>query len=186
MPPASTATTCRCLSCRPVLRPGDTTKVSSAVRGALSEPAGPGCVGPEIFFTIPHSVCHIRENSREGYVNTRGALERAVYVREADMNRAIDGDIVAVELYPKDKWRAPSGTLFSKLVVGYCFLSLTFASLSPYLSLSLSLSFSLPLGLVERHDAARLLIEGGKVEEDAVPVAADVQVYPTGRVIGQF
>lgn len=58
------------------------------------------------------------------------------------------------------------------------------AGLQVHFQLRSVFSFSLP-GLIERHDEARLLIEGGKLEEDAVAVQ-DANVYPTGRVVGKI
>lgn len=49
-----------------------------------------------------------RENYLEGSVNVEG-IEKFVLVQGRDgLNRAVDGDVVAVELLPEDQWRGPS------------------------------------------------------------------------------
>lgn len=83
-------------------------------------------------------------------MRVRGGDQRPVFVRGAGMNRAVDGDIVAVEVLPKAQWAAPSG-------------------------------------VIERKDDARLLIEGGKIEDDAVvgsAIAGSAELEPTGLVVG--
>uniref|UniRef100_A0A1B0CGZ3 Protein DIS3 homolog n=2 Tax=Lutzomyia longipalpis TaxID=7200 RepID=A0A1B0CGZ3_LUTLO len=52
-----------------------------------------------------------RENYLEGYVNVEG-MDKAILLqgREA-LNRAVDGDIVAVELFPEAEWSAPCGVI---------------------------------------------------------------------------
>lgn len=49
-----------------------------------------------------------RENFLEGNVNVEGR-EKHIFVQgRAHLNRAVDGDIVAVEMLPDDKWSSPS------------------------------------------------------------------------------
>ncbi|KYN18591.1 Exosome complex exonuclease RRP44 [Trachymyrmex cornetzi] len=49
-----------------------------------------------------------RENFLEGNVNVEGR-EKPIFVQgRAHLNRAVDGDIVAVEMLPDDKWSSPS------------------------------------------------------------------------------
>ncbi|XP_011146134.1 exosome complex exonuclease RRP44 [Harpegnathos saltator] len=49
-----------------------------------------------------------RENFLEGNVNVEGR-ERAIFVQgRTNLNRAIDGDIVAIELLPDNQWSSPS------------------------------------------------------------------------------
>ncbi|XP_033213387.1 exosome complex exonuclease RRP44 isoform X2 [Belonocnema kinseyi] len=49
-----------------------------------------------------------RENFLEGSVNVEG-IEKFVLVQgRAGLNRAVDGDVVAIELLPEEKWTAPS------------------------------------------------------------------------------
>ncbi|KAJ6635843.1 Exosome complex exonuclease RRP44 [Pseudolycoriella hygida] len=49
-----------------------------------------------------------RENYLEGSVNVEG-YEKFVLVQGRDgLNRAVDGDIVAIEIFPEEKWTAPS------------------------------------------------------------------------------
>ncbi|XP_043496983.1 exosome complex exonuclease RRP44 [Polistes fuscatus] len=49
-----------------------------------------------------------RENFLEGNVNVDG-IEKSILVQgRMGLNRAIDGDIVAVELFPEDQWSIPS------------------------------------------------------------------------------
>lgn len=49
-----------------------------------------------------------RENYLEGFVNVEG-MEKTVLLQGHDgLNRAVDGDIVAIELFDTDKWKAPS------------------------------------------------------------------------------
>ncbi len=52
-----------------------------------------------------------RENFLEGYVRVE-SMERSVFVRGLlSLNRAIHGDVVAVELLPEADWSAPSGVV---------------------------------------------------------------------------
>lgn len=49
-----------------------------------------------------------RDNFLEGNVNVEG-MEKFILVQgRMSLNRAVDGDIVAVELFPEDQWTAPS------------------------------------------------------------------------------
>ncbi|XP_053981300.1 exosome complex exonuclease RRP44 [Hylaeus volcanicus] len=49
-----------------------------------------------------------RENFLEGYVNTEG-MENSVLIQgRSNLNRAVDGDTVAIELLPEDQWSSPS------------------------------------------------------------------------------
>ncbi|XP_041467167.1 exosome complex exonuclease RRP44-like [Lytechinus variegatus] len=49
-----------------------------------------------------------RENFREGYVSVQG-MEKMVFIKGlANQNRAVQGDIVAVEILPESQWTAPS------------------------------------------------------------------------------
>eukprot|EP00055_Hartaetosiga_balthica_P010541 m.45317 g.45317 ORF g.45317 m.45317 type:complete len:1019 (+) comp7213_c0_seq1:34-3090(+) len=48
-----------------------------------------------------------RENSKEGYVRERGGEGRSILVQNLGMNRAVQGDIVAVQLLPKEEWQTP-------------------------------------------------------------------------------
>ena len=48
-----------------------------------------------------------RDTRREGYVNVRG-LDHPVLLRGKHMNRAIEGDIVALRLLPQAEWKASS------------------------------------------------------------------------------
>ncbi|KAF7994097.1 hypothetical protein HCN44_011366 [Aphidius gifuensis] len=49
-----------------------------------------------------------RENFMEGTVNVDG-MEKPIFVQTMEnLNRAIDGDIVAVELLPEEEWSSPS------------------------------------------------------------------------------
>jgi hypothetical protein len=36
-------------------------------------------------------------------------LDQQVLVKGMDRNRAVEGDVVAIELYTQDKWSQPSG-----------------------------------------------------------------------------
>lgn len=49
-----------------------------------------------------------RDNSNEGYVIVRG-MDQSILVKGADMNRAVEGDQVAVEIFHREQWAAPSG-----------------------------------------------------------------------------
>uniref|UniRef100_A0A182KC56 Protein DIS3 homolog n=1 Tax=Anopheles christyi TaxID=43041 RepID=A0A182KC56_9DIPT len=49
-----------------------------------------------------------RENYLEGYVRVEG-IEKAVLIQgRMNLNRAVDGDIVAIEMLPESEWKAPS------------------------------------------------------------------------------
>ena len=50
-----------------------------------------------------------RENFLEGSVNVEGHEKSILLQGHASLNRAVDGDVVAVELLSEDKWTAPSG-----------------------------------------------------------------------------
>eukprot|EP00049_Salpingoeca_infusionum_P001523 m.48938 g.48938 ORF g.48938 m.48938 type:complete len:1097 (-) comp11071_c0_seq2:2033-5323(-) len=56
------------------------------------------------------------ENSREGFVRVRGK-DGQFLVQGKDMNRAVQGDIVAVELLPKAEWRTPLDVVEEKAAV---------------------------------------------------------------------
>ncbi|GLV32990.1 Dis3 [Carabus blaptoides fortunei] len=49
-----------------------------------------------------------RENFLEGFVNVDGHEESILLQGRAALNRAVDGDLVAVKLFSKDQWSAPS------------------------------------------------------------------------------
>ena len=49
-----------------------------------------------------------RDNNQDAYV-TSHALEQQVLVKGLDRNRAVEGDVVAIELYSQDRWSLPSG-----------------------------------------------------------------------------
>nr|XP_040228737.2 exosome complex exonuclease RRP44 [Anopheles coluzzii] len=49
-----------------------------------------------------------RENYLEGYVRVEG-IEKAVLIQgRMNLNRAVDGDTVAIEMLPESEWKAPS------------------------------------------------------------------------------
>ncbi|XP_046644845.1 exosome complex exonuclease RRP44-like [Daphnia pulicaria] len=50
-----------------------------------------------------------RENFLEGTVSVEGQDKSILLQGHASLNRAVDGDVVAVELLPEDKWTSPSG-----------------------------------------------------------------------------
>ena len=50
-----------------------------------------------------------RENFLEGSVSVEGQEKSVLLQGHASLNRAIDGDYVAVELFPEHMWTAPSG-----------------------------------------------------------------------------
>ncbi|KAG2491107.1 hypothetical protein HYH03_010551 [Edaphochlamys debaryana] len=52
-----------------------------------------------------------RFNPFEGWVGSEGVGEDIMVSGRTDMNRAIDGDVVAVELLPEAQWRAPAAKL---------------------------------------------------------------------------
>lgn len=45
----------------------------------------------------------------EGSVSVEGQEKSILLQGHASLNRSVDGDIVAVELFPEEKWTAPSG-----------------------------------------------------------------------------
>jgi exosome complex exonuclease DIS3/RRP44 len=49
------------------------------------------------------------ENFLEGSVNVEGMEKSVLLQGHASLNRAVDGDTVAVELLPESMWTAPSG-----------------------------------------------------------------------------
>lgn len=49
-----------------------------------------------------------RENYLEGFVNVVGIEKSVLLQGHEGLNRAVDGDIVAIELFDKAKWKAPS------------------------------------------------------------------------------
>ena len=51
-----------------------------------------------------------KENSTEGYVTVSGQ-DRQVLLKGADINRAVDRDVVCVQLYKQSEWSAPSGVV---------------------------------------------------------------------------
>lgn len=108
-----------------------------------------------------------------------------VFTRGADMNRAVDGDIVAVEVFSKDKWAAPSGKRKKKVpsIDRVCTHTAASGKLTTDNLLFWLFFLFFFLGVVERKDNARLLVEGGKLEEDAVPDQDGIE--PTGRVVGK-
>ncbi|CAK9828415.1 Exosome complex exonuclease RRP44 [Anthophora retusa] len=49
-----------------------------------------------------------RENFLEGYVNVDG-VEKSIFIQgRSNLNRVVDGDVVAIELLPEDQWTSPS------------------------------------------------------------------------------
>ncbi|KZT57597.1 RNB-domain-containing protein [Calocera cornea HHB12733] len=46
-------------------------------------------------------------NYLEGFVNSQALGRPILVIGRADLNRAVSGDIVAVELYPESQWKAP-------------------------------------------------------------------------------
>eukprot|EP00887_Chlorella_sp_A99_P004969 scaffold4.g4969.t1 len=52
-----------------------------------------------------------RFNAFEGWVDSESVGADILISGRADMNRAMDGDVVAVELLPQEQWRAPSRRL---------------------------------------------------------------------------
>ena len=50
-----------------------------------------------------------RDNFLEGSVSIEGQDQSILLQGHASLNRAVDGDTVAVEVFPKEKWTAPSG-----------------------------------------------------------------------------
>lgn len=52
-----------------------------------------------------------RFNPFEGWVGSESIGQDILIRNRIDMNRAMDGDIVAVEVLPEDKWKAPSSML---------------------------------------------------------------------------
>ncbi|WPT12794.1 Exosome complex exonuclease RRP44-like protein A [Picochlorum sp. SENEW3] len=55
-----------------------------------------------------------RYNPFEGWVGSQSIGQDILIRNKLDMNRAMDGDIVAVELLPEDKWKAPCSKLPEK------------------------------------------------------------------------
>jgi len=55
-----------------------------------------------------------RFNPFEGWVGSQSVGQDILVRNRVDMNRAMDGDIVAVEILPEDRWTAPSSQFFSK------------------------------------------------------------------------
>lgn len=49
-----------------------------------------------------------RENFLEGHVNVEGQEKMILLQGHAGLNRAVDGDSVAVELFPEEEWSSPS------------------------------------------------------------------------------
>ncbi|XP_059621933.1 exosome complex exonuclease RRP44 [Phlebotomus argentipes] len=52
-----------------------------------------------------------RENYLEGFVSVEEMDKSILLQGRESLNRAVDGDIVAVELFPEDKWSAPCGVI---------------------------------------------------------------------------
>ncbi|GAB0096732.1 RRP44 [Sergentomyia squamirostris] len=52
-----------------------------------------------------------RENYLEGFVNVEEMEKPILLQGRESLNRSVDGDIVAVELFSKDLWSAPSGVI---------------------------------------------------------------------------
>ncbi|XP_071873315.1 exosome complex exonuclease RRP44-like protein Dis3 [Bombus fervidus] len=49
-----------------------------------------------------------RENFLEGFTNVDG-VEKSIFIQgRSNLNRAVDGDVVVVELLPEDQWSSPS------------------------------------------------------------------------------
>lgn len=56
----------------------------------------------------PKPTADVSETLREGYVTVRGRTE-SVLVPGVLMNRAVDGDVVAVTVLPEAEWQIPTG-----------------------------------------------------------------------------
>ncbi len=72
-------------------------------------------VRTSLFAHSPHIAQHgcmspHRESFQDGYVSVH-TLDNQVLVQGMDRNRAVEGDVVAVELFKEDKWSKPSGAL---------------------------------------------------------------------------
>jgi len=50
-----------------------------------------------------------RENFLEGHVSVEGQDKMILVQGRVGLNRAVDGDIVAVKLLPQEEWSVPSG-----------------------------------------------------------------------------
>jgi exoribonuclease R len=50
-----------------------------------------------------------RYNTNEGWVASESVGQDILISGRIDMNRAFDGDAIAVELLPEDQWRSPDG-----------------------------------------------------------------------------
>lgn len=57
-------------------------------------------------------------NILEGSVNTAAFKKPLLIVGTHNLNRAFNGDLVIVELLPKDKWREPSSTIVEESAIG--------------------------------------------------------------------
>eukprot|EP01103_Thecamoeba_quadrilineata_P016000 TRINITY_DN5220_c0_g1_i2.p1 TRINITY_DN5220_c0_g1~~TRINITY_DN5220_c0_g1_i2.p1 ORF type:complete len:949 (+),score=182.23 TRINITY_DN5220_c0_g1_i2:31-2877(+) len=62
--------------------------------------------------TLTQGVFHAnRDNFLEGCVITDGKLEEVLLQGKRNMNRAIEGDVVAIQLLPEEEWVAPLNTV---------------------------------------------------------------------------
>ena len=52
-----------------------------------------------------------RYNTYEGWVASESVGQDILISGRVDMNRAFDGDAVAVELLPEDQWTSPAGAV---------------------------------------------------------------------------
>ncbi|XP_076263705.1 exosome complex exonuclease RRP44-like protein Dis3 [Rhynchophorus ferrugineus] len=52
-----------------------------------------------------------KDNFLEGYVNVEGYKDPILLQGRSGLNRAVDGDIVAVQIFNKDEWICPSGII---------------------------------------------------------------------------
>ncbi|EDQ90882.1 uncharacterized protein MONBRDRAFT_35038 [Monosiga brevicollis MX1] len=52
-----------------------------------------------------------RENTQEAFVKPRDDPEHPVFVPGNLMNRAVDGDLVALQILPESQWQTPSGII---------------------------------------------------------------------------
>ena len=65
-----------------------------------------------LYLDVTQSKCllcnYYSDNHEDGYVSVH-TLDNSVLVKGIDRNRAVEGDVVAVELLDKSQWSAPSG-----------------------------------------------------------------------------
>jgi Rrp44-like cold shock domain len=58
-----------------------------------------------------------RYNTYEGWVASESVGQDILISGRVDMNRAFDGDAVAVELLPEEQWTSPAGAVFRIVAV---------------------------------------------------------------------